>query len=159
DFVQASRAGLERPAVPRTRGAATLKRRTMIRFFAAVSFLAGAMAQVPPAAPVAPTAPVAPAAPLPPDFLLDNGFDWAIRNWPADESLYLLAQAAPRPSVSAERLGIGQGIGTGIGQTSNERLYQTGQTQLDNRQWDLAVQTFSQVVSRGLPRADGALYW
>jgi hypothetical protein len=42
---------------------------------------------------------------------------------------------------------------------SEEGLYSNGQRALDNRQWDQAVDYFSQVVTRSTPRSDGALYW
>jgi hypothetical protein len=46
-----------------------------------------------------------------------------------------------------------------IGNMSDDRLYSAGQSSLENRQWDQAIEYFSQVVSRGGNRADGALYW
>jgi hypothetical protein len=41
----------------------------------------------------------------------------------------------------------------------DDRLYGNGQTALDNRQWDQALDSFGQVISHNGPRADGALYW
>ena len=41
----------------------------------------------------------------------------------------------------------------------DDRLYSSGQSALDNRQWDQALGYFSEVVTRNSPRADGALYW
>ena len=42
---------------------------------------------------------------------------------------------------------------------SDDGLYQNGQSALESRRWDQALVSFSQVVSRGGPRADGATYW
>jgi len=38
-------------------------------------------------------------------------------------------------------------------------LYQHGQSALDGRRWDEALNDFTQVASKGGDRADGALYW
>jgi HEAT repeat protein len=46
-----------------------------------------------------------------------------------------------------------------IGRMSADSAYSNGQRALDDRRWDNAVDYFSQVVSRGSTRADGALYW
>jgi tetratricopeptide (TPR) repeat protein len=45
------------------------------------------------------------------------------------------------------------------GPSNDDRLYEQGQRALDRSQWDQALSDFSQVASRGGPRADGALYW
>ena len=42
---------------------------------------------------------------------------------------------------------------------SDDRLYSAGQSALDNRQWDQAVEYFNQVISHNTARVDGALYW
>ncbi len=42
---------------------------------------------------------------------------------------------------------------------NDDRLYQNGQSALDNRRWDEALEAFGQVASHGGSRADGALYW
>src|SRR5438045_9121784 len=42
---------------------------------------------------------------------------------------------------------------------SDDRLYSSGQSALDNRQWEQAVEYFGQVVTRNGARVDGALYW
>jgi HEAT repeats len=42
---------------------------------------------------------------------------------------------------------------------SDDRLYQSGQSALENRHWDEALEDFGQAASRGGSRADGALYW
>jgi HEAT repeat protein len=92
------------------------------------------------------------------------------------------AMAAVRDNMSgmkfafAPQVGQGQGIGIGkmppmppmpptpagmrrLSNMSDDRLYSAGQSSLDNRQWEQAVQYFSQVVEKNSPRADGALYW
>jgi tetratricopeptide (TPR) repeat protein len=43
-------------------------------------------------------------------------------------------------------------------ETQAERAYQRGTAALDERQWEKAVQAFSEVPKDAL-RADGALYW
>jgi hypothetical protein len=42
---------------------------------------------------------------------------------------------------------------------NDDRLYQNGQSALDNRRWDEALEDFSMVAVHGGSRADGALYW
>ena len=42
---------------------------------------------------------------------------------------------------------------------SDDRLYSAGQSALDNRQWEQALEYFSQAVTRNTSRVDGALYW
>ncbi len=73
----------------------------------------------------------------------------------------------------APQIGQGQGFGGGktppappapavfrrISGMNDDSLYSNGQRALDNRQWDQAVEYFSQVASRNGARADGALYW
>jgi hypothetical protein len=41
----------------------------------------------------------------------------------------------------------------------DDSFYARGQSALDNRHWDEAVEYFGQVISRGGSRVDGALYW
>lgn len=41
----------------------------------------------------------------------------------------------------------------------DDRLYQAGQSALDNHRWDEALEDFGTVAQRGGTRADGALYW
>lgn len=68
--------------------------------------------------------------------------------------------------------GIGQGIGQGVAPfptpkipiqarfgKADSSLYGRGQTALDDHKYDQALDCFSEVVSRGGPKADGALYW
>jgi hypothetical protein len=43
--------------------------------------------------------------------------------------------------------------------SSDDRDYERGQRALDSRNWDDAVEKFTQAASAGGPRADGALYW
>lgn len=42
---------------------------------------------------------------------------------------------------------------------NDDRLYSAGQRALDNREWQQAIEPFSQVVSRNGSRVDGALFW
>ncbi len=55
----------------------------------------------------------------------------------------------PRPGTMYEKRG----------RMEQDRLYQGGTRALDERQWDRAIELFSQVAQRGERRADGALYW
>src|ERR1017187_6029181 len=41
----------------------------------------------------------------------------------------------------------------------DDSFYARGQSALDNRQWDQALDYFGQVISRNGSRVDGALYW
>ena len=41
----------------------------------------------------------------------------------------------------------------------DDRTYQRGQRALDSRNWDDALQSFTQVAGNGGSRSDGALYW
>ena len=43
--------------------------------------------------------------------------------------------------------------------TIDDSFYARGQSALDNRQWDQALDYFGQVISRNGSRVDGALYW
>ena len=45
------------------------------------------------------------------------------------------------------------------GRDSGDRAYERGQRALDKREWDAALQAFTQVAGSGGSRADGALYW
>ncbi|MEO8593095.1 MAG: HEAT repeat domain-containing protein [Candidatus Solibacter sp.] len=48
---------------------------------------------------------------------------------------------------------------TTLTRMNEDRLYSGGQSALDSRQWEQAVEYFGQVVSRNASRVDGALYW
>jgi hypothetical protein len=118
-----------------------------IRTFVAVAWFAAtvpAWGQFPvPVAPVAPIAPVAPVpslAPMAPFRPIAPDFAYA-------EQSVLLAQNAFYQVPSPAKGG------------NDDGLYQNGQNALENRRWDQALQNFSQVASRGGPRADGATYW
>src|SRR5579864_313157 len=41
----------------------------------------------------------------------------------------------------------------------SERFYERGQRAIERSRWDDAVESFTEVISRGGSRADGALYW
>src|SRR5262249_3855800 len=45
------------------------------------------------------------------------------------------------------------------GRYDDNREYERGQRALDSRNWDDALERFTQVASAGGARADGALYW
>ena len=99
--------------------------------------------------PTPPMPAMAPMPPMPPMPRMDMDFEYQFNKPMA----LAFAQAGT---------GIGGGVGGGVGmkgRMSDDRLYQTGQSLLDSRQWEQAVDAFSLVVSRGGARADGALYW
>uniref|UniRef100_Q01QB4 PBS lyase HEAT domain protein repeat-containing protein n=1 Tax=Solibacter usitatus (strain Ellin6076) TaxID=234267 RepID=Q01QB4_SOLUE len=85
---------------------------------------------------------------------------------------FAMADSARMNLAFAPQVGSGQGIGYGgpkpmpapaamrkLTNMGDDRLYSSGQSALDNRQWDQALGYFSEVVTRNSPRADGALYW
>jgi len=61
----------------------------------------------------------------------------------------------PSPPAPAAR-----GVNVNLfGRMSPDRAYSAGQSALDSRHWEDAINYFSQVVSRGTTKVDGALYW
>jgi hypothetical protein len=62
-------------------------------------------------------------------------------------------QPAPAPAPAARALPSQQRA-----ESQAERAYQRGTAALDERQWERAIQAFSE-VPKDAPRADGALYW
>jgi TolA-binding protein len=61
--------------------------------------------------------------------------------------------------------GVGAGVGVGVGRgivgrnTSEDRLYENGKNSLDNHRFDDALAAFSEIVSRGGAKVEGALYY
>ncbi len=61
--------------------------------------------------------------------------------------------------------GYGGGVGVGYGKfpfplgNSADAAYERGQSALDRRRWDEALNYFNQAAAKGGNRADGALYW
>jgi len=80
-----------------------------------------------------PVEPLAPPEPIEPVVALMH---------PPKQQAFLL-QAPPRPPRSDE----------------SDRFYDRGQRSVEHSHWDEAVESFSEVISRGGSRADGALYW
>jgi hypothetical protein len=112
-----------------------------------------ASAQAPPIPPVPPVAPVPAAVPLPPVAPIP----------PEPPTVF----ARPFESFGA---GAGAGFGVGFGfaqpkvttyagRGNEEGLYQRAQTSLENHRWEDALSGFSDVVTRGGSRVEGALYW
>jgi hypothetical protein len=60
----------------------------------------------------------------------------------------------PMPAMPPNKMMTDRGRGM-----SNDRLYSAGQSALDNRHWDEALNYFGQVISLNTARVDGALYW
>ena len=129
-----------------------------VAWFAAI---VPAWTQVPvPAAPVAPVSPVAPITILPALPVLPvEALERSMESLERSRAMQELMLAQNFQFQVGRGGGIGNGIGTGIGTGSDEGSYQNGQSALENRRWDQALQSFSQLAARGGPRADGATYW
>jgi len=146
------------------------------------AMLAGATAAVPqepPLPPVPPAPAVAPVAPVPPapPFWRDNldevraqvdamrfqidadsirenvrgqmdllKAQLAQNKFGLDLGLAFVPQPSPKPRGPGRR-------------EDDDRAYQRGQRALDSRNWDEALQSFTQVAGNAGSRADGALYW
>lgn len=128
-------------------------------------------AQVPPApptpraAPVPPVPPVPPVAPAPPaPFDFDFDFDLG-PEFNAGVADFNDRMAQFNAKMATAGAGLGAGLGAGFfqrgafGRSSDDRLYASGQRELDRSQWNAALTDFSEVAGRGGARADGALYW
>jgi len=130
--------------------------------------ISAAQAQpVPPLPPVPPVAPVPPVPPLPPsppafdfDFNFDFGPDFDAKM--ADFSAKMADWGTQFGSqFSAKMANVGAGLfqREWYGRSNDDRLYASGQRELDQSHWNAALTDFSEVASRGGTRADGALYW
>jgi len=65
----------------------------------------------------------------------------------------IAAQISVAPQIAlAQRVKIGR-------HDSDDRAYERGQRALDSRNWDEALERFTQVAAAAGSRADGALYW
>jgi len=117
----------------------------------------------PPAAPLPQLAPVPPVPPAPPDF--DFDFDFSLG--PDFESR--MAEFNAKMADLGTR--IGESVGAKManagalfqprwyGYSSDDRLYGSGQRELDQSHWNAALTDFSEVAAHGGARAEGALYW
>jgi hypothetical protein len=139
--------------------------------YARISMLAGALVvsaallaaqPAPPAPPAPPQEPIpvtpapAPAVPLPPEPpLLPPDFEQDIAAISANAS-QVAADAVAR-AMSSLQTGFFQRHANR--ESSDDRLYESGQRALDRNEWSAALDDFTQVASHGGPRADGALYW
>jgi hypothetical protein len=79
------------------------------------------------------------------NYNLDQGFAFAPQITPP---------APPAPPAPAARP-----MTNRIMYMSADSAYSQGQRALDSRKWEEAIQFFTQVISRGSNRVDGALYW
>src|SRR5713101_8252165 len=81
------------------------------------------------------------------------------------ESAQLAAMMAKQAALGAFKFDAGLAFAPQImkGRTGrhdgDDRDYERGQRALDSRNWDDALERFTQVASSGGSRADGALYW
>ena len=113
-------------------------------------------APVPPVPPVPSVAPVPPVPPVPPfDFNFD--FDFT----PGPEFNAKMAEFNDKMAqFGAKMATIGAGFQTRwYGRTNDDRLYASGQRELDQSHWNAALTDFSEVAAGTGTRADGALYW
>ncbi|HEV3331661.1 MAG TPA: HEAT repeat domain-containing protein [Bryobacteraceae bacterium] len=151
--------------------------RLLITFcMVAAGTISPALAQrVPPAPPVAPAPPVPPVAPVPPTPPLDFDFNFDFSPGPdfdakmADFNAKMADFGAKMadwgtqfgPQLSAKMANVGAGLFQRgwYGRSNDDRLYASGQRELDQGHWNAALTDFSEVAGRGGTRADGALYW
>lgn len=134
---------------------------------------AGQIPPAPPAAPAPHTAPAPHAAPAPPHPLdLDIHIDVErIKEEALSRVHFQLDEVRARAEEMKQR---GREMAlmaqnnfnfqvdkqmTGARPGSEDSRYRQGLRLLDERQWERAVDSFSEVVSRGSSRADAALYW
>jgi len=110
----------------------------------------------PPAAPVPPVPPVAPVPPAPPSF--DFDFDF---NFGPDFDAKMADFGNKMAEFSAKMATVGAGMfqQRWYGRTNDDRLYASGQRELDQSHWNAALTDFSEVAGGTGTRADGALYW
>jgi hypothetical protein len=135
-----------------------------------------AFAQTPPAPPVAPVAPLPPTPPMDIDLGdLDAQVSLAKEMTGRFKVDLQDKLEAAREKVGFMKLDLAfapQGIPARppmppipprrvffFARDNDDRQYASGQSALDNRQWDQALDLFSQVISRAGSRTDGALYW
>jgi TolA-binding protein len=152
--------------------------RRLLSIVAVPAAAAVALAQAPaPPAPPAPPAAARPApmpapalAPLPPDFdSLDIQEQVEAARAQAETMRGELdarrgEMEAAREMARSSVLALAPQVAVSVngwrdGRMSEDRLYQRGQSALDGKRWDEAIDAFSQAAAKGGPRADGALYW
>jgi len=120
------------------------------------------VAPLPPVPPVPPVPSLAPLPPNPPDFDFDFNFDFSpgpdFGARMADFSNKLNDQMA-KLNAKLATTGAGFFQRGWYGRTNDDRLYASGQQELDQSHWNAALTDFNEVASRGGARAEGALYW
>jgi tetratricopeptide (TPR) repeat protein len=104
--------------------------------------LIGPFELIEPVEPIEPLEPLAPPEPIEPVIALMHPPEIGAM---ARQQAFLLQTPPqpPRPPRSDE----------------SDRFYERGQRSIEHSRWDEAVESFTEVVSRGGSRADGALYW
>ena len=129
-----------------------------------------ALAQEPPVPPVAPVAPIAPRAFFGDDMDELHAQMDRLRSQVDVEGIRESVRAtigamAPRIAAQAGAFAIDRAFALAPQKVlrgrhdSDDRAYERGQRALDRRNWDEALEAFSQVAGSGGSRADGALYW
>jgi len=125
------------------------------------------VAPAPPVAPVAPVPPVPPVAPAPPappsfdfdfDFSPGPEFEAKMADF-GDKMAQWGTEFGTRFGAKMANAGAGFFQNSWYGRSNDDRLYASGQRELDQSHWNAALTNFSEVASRGGARADGALYW
>jgi ElaB/YqjD/DUF883 family membrane-anchored ribosome-binding protein len=94
---------------------------------------------------------------------------WLMMSEQSDKMKEMVEQAREKAWTFAQNTpygsGAGKGIGYGVGSlvrgphTSDERLYESGKNSLDAHRFDDALAAFSELVSRGGAKVEGALYY
>ncbi len=96
---------------------------------------------------------------------------WLMMSEQSDKMKEMMEQAQEKAWTFAQNTpfstGPGKGIGYGVGSgslirgphTSDERLYESGKNSLDAHRFDDALAAFSEIVSRGGAKVEGALYY
>jgi hypothetical protein len=135
--------------------------------------VAGAQEPIPPVPPVPPAAPAAPQpvpAPIARPFFRDDMDDARAQMDSMRSQIRDAARTASEEAREMARAGFdfhislapqiqfGQRVKIGR-HDSEDRAYERGQRALDNRNWDEALEMFTQAAGSGGSRADGALYW
>jgi hypothetical protein len=130
-----------------------------------------ALAQEPPEPPQPPLPPLAPLAPLAPRDIeeLSAQIDRLQSQIDVEgirESVRAqIGAIAPRIAAQAGAFAIDRAFALAPQKImrgrhdSDDRAYERGQRALDRRNWDEALESFTQVAGTGGSRADGALYW
>jgi hypothetical protein len=124
------------------------------------------VAPVPPVPPVPPVAPT-PAAPFDFDFDFNLGPDFNDKMADFNDKMAQFndkmaewgTQFGTQFGAKMATAGAGFFQREAFGRSNDDRLYATGQRELDQSHWNAALTDFAEVAGRNGARAEGALYW